>query len=200
MRFDVTHADPLAVRLALASCRLPLRLERSRAGVAIIVAKSDAAATSARWLRAGVEAHAAPPWPDARALGRGVLEVAGTRRRIARVPVDAPAAGAELVLALEPVPAPDALRALARAMRAPIALPLRRRRPRPLARVAAAILSGDDGVAAARAFAIVPDGVPALAGSVRLRRGALAAWRAIDSPHGGVWRSLAALETWWRPR
>ncbi|OLC52943.1 MAG: hypothetical protein AUH85_15200 [Chloroflexi bacterium 13_1_40CM_4_68_4] len=111
----------------------------------------------------------------------------------------APLAG-DVVLTLAPVPAADALRAIVRALDTPIRPPFRRR-PRRLARIAALLLAGTDGVAAASAYAVAPADVAATAfasvRATRLRRGAVAAWRAIGEPRAGVWRSLATLQSWW---
>ncbi|TMD60321.1 MAG: hypothetical protein E6I87_06870 [Chloroflexi bacterium] len=200
IRFEADRADPVAVRLAIVACRAPLRIERSGAGVAVIASDDDARAARRLWLRAGLEPRPQASWPDARALGHGVLEVTGTRRCIGRVAVDRIPPAGDLTLTLAPVPAPDALRAILRALDRPLRPPFRRRARR-LARVAALLLDGEDGVAAAGAFALAPaDDAARVFASVhaaRLRRGALLAWRGIGEPRAGVWRSLAALQSWW---
>ena len=101
------------------------------------------------------------------------------------------------------MPRDDALRALAAWLRARWRRPFSRR-PRTLARVAARIAGGEDGVVAARAYALASgtgdaDALRAIAATraTRLRAGALHAWQGIASPGGGVWRSLAAFEAWW---
>jgi hypothetical protein len=200
IRFELEHPDPVAVRLAIAACRLPLRIERSSGQIAVIADEADARRARHLWLRAGLEPRTENSWPDARALAHGVLDVAGTRRCVGRVPVDRVPPAGEMVLTLAPVPAADALRAIVRALDTPIRPPFRRR-PRRLARIAALLLDGADGVAAATAYTHAPadEAANAFASvrATRLRRGALAAWRAIGEPRTGVWRSLAALQSWW---
>ena len=200
IRFDVERADPLAVRIALAACRSPLRIERSGRRVSIVAADDDARDARQLWSRAGVEPRPASPWPGARLLPRGALEVDGVGRCLARVPVDAAPRDGECYLALVPVARADAVRVLVRALDTPIRIPFRRR-PRRVAKIAAAILHRQDGVVAVRAYELAPDAERPFrsARAARLRRGALAAWRDLGAPSGGVWRSLAALQAWWEP-
>ena len=203
MRFELAAPrDPIAVRLALVACRAPFRVERDGTRRAIVVAASDAGLAAA-FLRAGLVARPAPPWPEARAGRRGILLAGGASWCVGKVPVDAAPDGTAAVLVLAPVPRDDALRALATCLRAGGRGPFSRR-PRPLALVAARIAGGEDGVVAARAYALATgssdaDALRALAATraTRLRAGALDAWREIASPRGGVWRSLAAFEAWW---
>ncbi|OLC52942.1 MAG: hypothetical protein AUH85_15195 [Chloroflexi bacterium 13_1_40CM_4_68_4] len=42
IRFELEHADPVAVRLAIAACHSALRIERSSARVAVIASEEDA--------------------------------------------------------------------------------------------------------------------------------------------------------------
>ena len=204
MRFELAgRCDPTAVRLALVACRAPFRLERDRARRAIVVDATDARLAGAAFLRAGLMARPAPPWPEARAGRRGILLAGGASWCVGKVPVDAAPDGTAAVLVLAPVPRDDALRALATCLRAGWRRPFSRR-PRPLALAAARIAGGEDGVVAARAYALASgtgdaDALRAIAATraTRLRAGALHAWQGIASPGGGVWRSLAAFEAWW---
>jgi hypothetical protein len=200
MRFDLAGADPLAVRLAIAGCRSPLRVERSAGRVAIVVAAEDAQSVRPRWLRAGLAPRPEPPWPGALPLRRGVLEAGGLRRRIARLPVDAAPREGEVYLLLVPIAPGDALRALAGSLDGRLRSPFHRG-PRRTARIAAAILSAREGVAAARAYEVASGAATfSSTRAARLRGAALAAWQEIGAPSGGVWRSLTALQRWWQPR
>lgn len=211
--FEVpSGADVLAVRLALGACLAPLRLERAADALRVVVAADDAQRARPWWLRAGLTPCAAEPWPDARPLRSGVLESGGRHWCLARVPLRAPPREADLVLLLTPVSRDDALRAISRSLRTWLRLPLRRG-PRPLARAGAAIASRTDAVVLARAYVLASGPTPAEALTrfavsasairprpIRLRAGALSAWREIAAQTRGVWRTLSTLEEWWCPR
>lgn len=200
IRFELERRDPVAIRVALAACRSPLRIERGVGTTVIVVREDDAERARRLWLRAGLEPRPASAWPAARALAGGILDVDGTRRCVARVPIDRAPRRGDLVLALAPIPTPDAIRAIVRALDTRMPRPFRRGSRR-LARVAATLVAGEDGVAAARAFAVALESEARLAfasaGATRLRAGALAAWHDIEAPRAGVWRSLASLQHWW---
>ncbi|HKW79218.1 MAG TPA: hypothetical protein VJQ09_08945 [Candidatus Limnocylindria bacterium] len=198
IRFELDRADPLAVRIAVAACRSPLRVERRGMEIAIVAARADAERARRLWLRAGLDPNPALPWPEPRVLAHGVLEIGHEPRCIASVSVDQPPREGELYLAVAPVSPADALCAISLALDVRLPRPFGRR-PRRLAKIAAAILRGDDGVVAAKAFAVEPASSHPFRGlrGVRLRMGAAAAWRDIGAPHGGVWRPLRALQPWW---
>lgn len=212
MRFVLpAGTDPLAVRLALAACLDAARLERHRDGVTIHVSEGDATRARHAWSRAGLEARPAAPWPEAVDDGGGVVALESLRSCVGRASLqpDRPGQGV-LVLRLAPVSRDDALRAIARSLAAATRLRLRRDALPPLARAAARIAGGDDGVVGARAYLVVGGATrenalrgfrdaarPMRPAPARLRAGALGAWQDIGAPSGGVWRALQALEGWW---
>ena len=210
IRFDdPSGADACALRLAIASSRAPLRIERGPGGgIAVIARAPDLEGARPRWLRAGLDWAPAARWPEARPLARGVLEADGRAWCVGATSVDRPA-GAGAVLLLTPIARDDALRSIAAALSVPLRWPLRHD-PRRLARTAAAVAGGSDGVVLARAYltasgTTAADALQAFretAASVRprarlLRAGAERAWREIAEQSGGVWRALSTLEEWW---
>ncbi len=206
MRFALPQGvDPLAVRLALVSCRAPLRLERRARRVSIVASLDDALRARPRWLRVGVEPARAEEWPEARPIGSGVLVAEGRAWCLARAPLARAVPQADQVLLLTPIERDEALRTIANALRSRLRLRFAYA-PGPLARVASAIVAGRDGVVLARAYLLASgatsgDALRALrsagSGMQPLRASAIGAWREIGAQTGGVWRALSALEAWW---
>ncbi|OLC55735.1 MAG: hypothetical protein AUH85_08490 [Chloroflexi bacterium 13_1_40CM_4_68_4] len=207
IRFAVPRgADPVALRLAIAACREPLRVERRAGLVSVVAREGDASRGGARWLRAGLEPEPCEEWPEARRIAAGVLLAQGAAWCVAVASLTRLPAHAHLVLLLTPVSRDDALRAIANALRSPLRIPFRRE-PRSLARIGSAVVCGRDGVAAARAYVLAsgPEAADAYSafratagsGARMLRSGALGGWREIGAQTGGVWRALSALEAWW---
>ncbi len=195
------------MRLALASCRAPVRVVRRDGGIAVETSDDDAMRGRARWFRAGLcTGRSADAWPDARPARAGLLFAATSWWCVGAAPLAGVPRVGHAILLLTPVAREEALRALANALASPLRNPFRRA-PRPLARVAAAVASGVDGVVLARAYLLASGMTPAEArrsfarergpGVRRARADALRAWRDIATQSSGVWRPLSALEAWW---